>query len=437
VHRAVFLDRDGVLNEARVVDGRPFPPETVDEVVRPTGVDDACRRLHDAGWLLVVVTNQPDIARGQRTRAEVDEVNAAVVAGLPIAEVVVCPHDDADDCACRKPRAGMLVDAARRWDVDLHRSAMVGDRWRDVEAGRVAGTRTVFIDHDYDERRPDAPDHVVVSLAQAADVLLAAPADDWDQHWSDYAGVTEDNPAEAYRRQAIIGLIDRRRPPRRIVDVGCGQGDLLVELATRWPEAELAGVELSAEGLAVAATKVPGARLHRQDLLDGSDLPAGLAGWADVAICSEVIEHVDDPARLLRVASGLLEPGGAMVVTVPGGPRTAFDRHIGHRRHYDPASLRAVLDEAGLDVEVVTGIGFPFFDLYKLVVLAQGDRLARDLAGSEPPSRLASAAMRAFGVLLRTGRNSQRHGWQTVAIARRPVAARTTEPLAGEADAPR
>ena len=170
--RAVFLDRDGVLNRAEVRAGRPHPPASPAAVEVLDGVVDACRRLREDGWLLVVVTNQPDIARGATTTADVDAINAAVVAELDVAEVVVCPHDDVDGCACRKPLPGMLVDAAARLRIDLASSVMVGDRWRDIEAGERAGTTTVFIDHGYDERRPDHPDHVVGSLAEAATVIL-------------------------------------------------------------------------------------------------------------------------------------------------------------------------------------------------------------------------------------------------------------------------
>jgi D-glycero-D-manno-heptose 1,7-bisphosphate phosphatase len=173
MRRAVFLDRDGVLNRAVVRDGRPYAPGRGEPVERIPGVNDACQRLDEAGWLLLVVTNQPDIARGTTTRAEVDAINTEVIAGLPIAEVVVCPHGDVDDCPCRKPRPGMLLDAASRWDVDLAASVMVGDRWRDVDAGRAAGTRTIFIDYHYTEALRAEPDHVVASLAEAADLILA------------------------------------------------------------------------------------------------------------------------------------------------------------------------------------------------------------------------------------------------------------------------
>ncbi len=172
---AVFLDRDGVLNHAPVRAGRPHPPAALDEVELLPGVAEACRRLAGAGWALVVVTNQPDIARGTTDRARVDELNRAVTDGLPVLDVLVCPHDDADGCACRKPRPGLLLEAAERWGLDLAGSVMVGDRWRDVDAGRAAGVRTVFVDRGYAEALRGRPDHVVADLPAAAELLLAGP----------------------------------------------------------------------------------------------------------------------------------------------------------------------------------------------------------------------------------------------------------------------
>jgi D-glycero-D-manno-heptose 1,7-bisphosphate phosphatase len=169
--RAVFLDRDGVLNAAVVRDGRPYPPTSVDEVEVLPGAEQACHRLREAGFDLVVVTNQPDIARGTQTLEAVQRINNALLAALPLDEVVVCPHDDDDGCDCRKPKPGMLLDAAQRRGIDLSTSFMVGDRWRDVEAGIRAGCRTVFIDRDYDERSVQA-DVSVADLAEAAVWIL-------------------------------------------------------------------------------------------------------------------------------------------------------------------------------------------------------------------------------------------------------------------------
>jgi D-glycero-D-manno-heptose 1,7-bisphosphate phosphatase len=169
--RAVFLDRDGVLNAAVVRGGVPYPPSDADEVEVLPGVEEACRSLREAGFELVVVTNQPDIARGTQTPEAVQRINQALLAALPLDAVMVCPHDDADGCACRKPKPGMLVEAARSRGIDLAASFMVGDRWRDVEAGVRAGCGTVFVDRGYDE--PSAhPDVSVSDLGEAAKWIL-------------------------------------------------------------------------------------------------------------------------------------------------------------------------------------------------------------------------------------------------------------------------
>lgn len=171
--RAVFLDRDGVLNASMVRDNRPYPPSSQDEFRLLPGVEAACARLKEAGYLLIVVTNQPDIARGSAKQGDVDAINAVLKESLPLDEISVCPHDDRDGCACRKPKPGLLLAAARRWGIDLSASFMVGDRWRDIEAGRAAGCRTIFIDYGYAERRPAAPDLVTTSLAAAMPVIVA------------------------------------------------------------------------------------------------------------------------------------------------------------------------------------------------------------------------------------------------------------------------
>jgi D-glycero-D-manno-heptose 1,7-bisphosphate phosphatase len=172
LRRAVFLDRDGVLNRARVVNGTPHPPASVEELELLPGVEEGCRRLRDAGLLLIVVTNQPDIARGTQTLEEVEALNRALCSRLPLDEVRVCPHDDADGCHCRKPAPGMLLDAAHDHGIDLECSVMVGDRWRDVEAGRRAGCKTVFIDSGYSERPPGVPDLIVRQLEEAVPWIL-------------------------------------------------------------------------------------------------------------------------------------------------------------------------------------------------------------------------------------------------------------------------
>jgi D-glycero-D-manno-heptose 1,7-bisphosphate phosphatase len=173
---AVFLDRDGVLIEAVVIDGTPHPPPSVAEVRVIGSAVEACRRLRQAGFALVVATNQPDVARGTETVEGVRAINDVIREQIEIDEFVECIHDDADNCDCRKPKPGMLVAAAQRLGLDLTRSYMVGDRWKDVEAGRRAGCATVFVDRGYTERQPDQPDVVVAELAEAVPGIVAALA---------------------------------------------------------------------------------------------------------------------------------------------------------------------------------------------------------------------------------------------------------------------
>jgi D-glycero-D-manno-heptose 1,7-bisphosphate phosphatase len=168
----VFLDRDGVLNASTVVDGVPLPPRHVDDFVVLPGVVEACRALRDAGLVLVVVTNQPDVARGTLDLADLDAIHARLREELPIEHVWSCVHDSADGCPCRKPRPGMILDAARVLEIDLNRSAAVGDRWRDVEAAHRAGVHSVFVDRGYDEALTGAADSTFAGLPEATAHLL-------------------------------------------------------------------------------------------------------------------------------------------------------------------------------------------------------------------------------------------------------------------------
>ncbi len=170
--RAVFLDRDGVLNRAMVRDGKPCPPANVGELEILPGVEEALAALRAAGFLLIVVTNQPDVARGTATRETVEAINAALGAALPIDEFRTCFHDSESQCDCRKPKPGALLAAAALHDIDLRESYMVGDRWRDAEAGQRAGCKTIFIDYNYHEKQPEFVDHRVKSLLEATRFMV-------------------------------------------------------------------------------------------------------------------------------------------------------------------------------------------------------------------------------------------------------------------------
>jgi len=172
-NKAVFLDRDGVINRASIRDGKPFSPGTMEELEILPGVPEALRQLKSHGYKLLVVTNQPDVGRGKQSRQSLDAIHADLLARFPLDDILVCCHTDADNCSCRKPLPGMLIEAAKKHNVDLASSFMVGDRWRDIDAGYNAGCRTILIDYGYSERSSEhSPDLRVGSLAEAADWII-------------------------------------------------------------------------------------------------------------------------------------------------------------------------------------------------------------------------------------------------------------------------
>jgi SAM-dependent methyltransferase len=260
----------------------------------------------------------------------------------------------------------------------------------------------------------------------AYDGAVEARPDDWDRHWDDYAAAAERNPAQRYRRRVALALLEAQGAPRRLVDVGSGLGDLLASAARRWPSAQLLGLEPSAVGVRRARAKVPEARFV---VTADAEVPPELEGWATHAVCSEVLEHVDDDVAVLTAARRVMAPGCRLVVTVPGGRMSAFDRHIGHRRHYTARSLSATLRAAGYDVETTTGAGFPFFNLYRRLVIARGEALVDDVrTGAAEPSAPARLAMAGFDPLFRLNLRSSPWGAQIVGVARVAGAAAASSP---------
>jgi D-glycero-D-manno-heptose 1,7-bisphosphate phosphatase len=170
---AVFLDRDGVINACLVRDGKPYAPTCLSQFRILPGVVNAARRLKNAGFLMVVVTNQPDVSSGLTPLETVEAMHREIRTRLPIDGIEVCFHRDGDGCECRKPKPGMLLTAAAQHGIDLRRSWMVGDRWRDVDAGRAAGCRTIFVDHGYVQEQPVVAEKNVKSLPEATEYILA------------------------------------------------------------------------------------------------------------------------------------------------------------------------------------------------------------------------------------------------------------------------
>ena len=252
--------------------------------------------------------------------------------------------------------------------------------------------------------------------------------DNWDDHWDTIGEFSLRNPANAYRHKMIQQLLGDVRPGSVLLDIGSGQGQFALDFSRNRPDVQVFGVEYSSEGVRRANEAAErdgvGARFFERNLLEPVTLAEGQAP-ATHAVCSEVLEHVDDPTTLMRESVALLAPGAKVVVTVPGGPRTAFDKHIGHYRHFTGPALHKILTDAGLDVDFVYRTGFPFFNLYKLAVMARGQKLVREVQERKPtaaPSKLEALAGAVFRQGFKINRDDARFGWQIAALAHVPPA---------------
>jgi SAM-dependent methyltransferase len=249
-----------------------------------------------------------------------------------------------------------------------------------------------------------------------------AGRDNWNDHWEHFAVAASRNPAQQMRHAIIAGLLRRSPGGRglRMLDIGSGQGDLLAKLRDLLPQAKLLGFELSASGVEISRQKTPGADFVVADLLKPPEELKAYTGWATDAVCSEVLEHVDSPVDFLCAARLYLTVDARLIVTVPGGPMSAFDRHIGHRQHFTRDSIAAVLQASGFSVERIYLSGFPFFNLYRGLVIARGGKLATDVAtdGKGFSARMANAVMAMFRGLFRFNLIDSPLGWQVVAVAR-------------------
>ena len=256
----------------------------------------------------------------------------------------------------------------------------------------------------------------------------ALDPDDWDHHWDAYGDAAEGSPANVYRRELVMRLLGRPPAGATVLDIGSGQGEFAIYLRETYPDVTVWGAEYSSAGVergrAAAAARGVEVGFTQLDLMQPVTLGPGQPA-AGYAVCSEVLEHVADPVCFLRNSKSLLAPGCRVVVTVPGGPRSAFDRHIGHHRHFKAADLRDVLTDAGFAVERVLRTGFPFFNLYKLAVVARGRRFIADVENRAPgstPPRGELAAARFFGLGFKHNRDDFPLGWQLAAVARGPEA---------------
>jgi SAM-dependent methyltransferase len=257
--------------------------------------------------------------------------------------------------------------------------------------------------------------------------------DNWDRHWQEIGQSSEMGPTPKYRRRLIFKLlgIDAQDDSVRLLEIGSGTGEFAEEFCRRYPRARILGLELSRFGVEIAARRAPTAVFLQRDLMQPAQPDAFQEFGATYAICSEVLEHVDDPVVLLRNAAPYLSPGSKLIVTVPGGPINAFYKHIGHRRHYSPRDLGELLEQAGFHVEQLYAAGFPFFNLFRMFITWRGDALIKDVTG--PPSRTVRFGMWVVDMLLRF--NLMRWGWQTIGVARfRGNGIRSAVMVAGNTD---
>jgi len=169
---AAFLDRDGVLNSSIILEGVPCPPRSISEVEILPGVRSAVELLIHNDYLPIVITNQPDISRGSQSISEINKINEYIGTEVGLSSFYICPHDDEDRCLCRKPMPGLIMLAKKELGIDLSKSFLVGDRWRDIQAGQAVNLPTFFIDYSYPEFQPKRPFTRVHSLLEAVYIRL-------------------------------------------------------------------------------------------------------------------------------------------------------------------------------------------------------------------------------------------------------------------------
>jgi len=254
--------------------------------------------------------------------------------------------------------------------------------------------------------------------------------DVWDEHWTELNEITEVNPAQHYRHRLLARMIEyclKQRPEiNSVFDFGSGQGDLVQMLGKGAPGCQYYGLELSQVGVDISSKKYPQAHFFKCNLLDPNSQLPDLFGKAQLGICSEVLEHIDEPAIALTAIRRYLAPGAQIIITVPGGPINEFEKSIGHRMHYNKAQLAALLEAGGLRPGKIVRAGFPFFNCYKLMALARGKKLLQDTSsgssGDASGSRwLMMMVLNVFEYLFRLNLDNSPFGWQMMVIAENPA----------------
>jgi SAM-dependent methyltransferase len=249
---------------------------------------------------------------------------------------------------------------------------------------------------------------------------LNIESDNWEDHWNDYSSVAEENPAQNFRRKIIIEILKKDKiEDHFIIDFGSGQGDLIKDLSKDFYNAKMFGFELSKIGVSISKVKVPKATFIQKNLLENNSMDYISIG--NYGICSEVLEHLDEPIIFLKNIKQNLKDQAKLIVTVPGGKMSKFERHIGHRKHYTKHDLESLLIAAGYKDVKVEAYGFPFFNIYKLITIFRGEKLINDVKDNEQNNKslfYARFVMKIFDILFRLNLNHIPFGWQTIAIAK-------------------
>jgi len=236
---------------------------------------------------------------------------------------------------------------------------------------------------------------------------------EWNDLWSEAETSNQLNPAQLYRHELIMDELER---PTKVLEVGCGSGELLGVIRGKFPNVAVVGTDVSSTALRLAAPKCEGAEFFPVDLTETTR--TGPESWASHLVCSEVLEHVDDPDRALEHCRYWLAAGGKIILTVPAGPISAYDTYLGHRRHFTAGALHDLLHVAGFENIRVKRAGFPFFNLYRLAVIARGKKLIEDAKSLPVGSGGLFALLRG---LFRLNLPFSPWGWQLIATAHRPV----------------
>jgi SAM-dependent methyltransferase len=249
---------------------------------------------------------------------------------------------------------------------------------------------------------------------------LNIESDNWEDHRNDYSSVAEVNPAQDFRRKIIIEILKKDRiEDQSIIDFGSGQGDLIKDLSKDFYSAKMFGFELSEIGVSISKVKVPQATFIQRNLLENNSKDYNNIG--DYGICSEVLEHLDEPIIFLNNIKQNLKDQAKLIVTVPGGKMSKFDRHIGHRKHYTKHDLESLLLAAGYNDVKVEAYGFPFFNIYKLITIIRGKKLIEDVKNNGQDKKslfYARFVMKIFHILFRLNLNYIPLGWQIIAISK-------------------